>query len=77
MLSSLCFLPLLCCDVLCCAGRFGLRDYGIELNPTELEQVFLYFDSSRDGFIGIDEFLIGECPWDGMGWGGMGWNRGG
>ena len=30
------------------------------MTPTELEQVFLYFDSSRDGFISVDEFLIGE-----------------
>jgi Ca2+-binding EF-hand superfamily protein len=57
---TFCFLTLFTA-LLCCAGRFGLRDYGIDLNPTELEQVFLYFDSSRDGFIGIDEFLIGEC----------------
>ena len=27
--------------------KFGLRDYGIDLTPTELEQVFLYFDRDR------------------------------
>ena len=37
----------------------GLRDYGIDLTPTELEQVFLYFDRDRSGSIDIDEFLIG------------------
>ena len=42
------------------SARFGLRDYGIDLTPTELEQLFLYFDSSRDGFISVDEFLIGK-----------------
>ena len=41
------------------AVRFGLRDYGIDLSPTELEQVFLYFDSTKDGYISVDEFLIG------------------
>ena len=39
--------------------RFGLRDYGVDLSPAELEQVFLYFDSSRDGLISVDEFLLG------------------
>ena len=42
------------------SARFGLRDYGIDLSPTELEQVFLYFDASKDGFISVDEFLIGD-----------------
>ena len=37
----------------------GLRDYGIDLTPTELEQVFLHFDRDRSGSIDIDEFLIG------------------
>ena len=37
----------------------GLRDYGIDLTPTELEQVFLYFDRDRSGSIDIDEFLLG------------------
>ena len=40
------------------SARFGIRDYGIDLSPTELEQVFLYFDASKDGFISVDEFLI-------------------
>ena len=38
---------------------YGLRDYGINLNPTELEQVFLYFDRDGNGFIDITEFLVG------------------
>eukprot|EP01033_Poteriospumella_lacustris_P003086 gene3086-2262_t len=39
--------------------RFGLRDYGIDLSPTELEQVFLYFDRDNNGFIDVTEFLVG------------------
>ena len=39
--------------------KCGLRDYGIDLTPTELEQVFLYFDRDRSGSIDVDEFLIG------------------
>jgi Ca2+-binding EF-hand superfamily protein len=37
----------------------GLRDYGIDITQTELEQVFLYFDRDRNGFIDFEEFLIG------------------
>lgn len=40
--------------------KFGLKNYGVELSATELEQVFLYFDKSGDGFISVDEFLIGR-----------------
>ena len=39
--------------------KSGLRDYGIDLSPTELEQVFLYFDRDASGTIDIDEFLRG------------------
>lgn len=39
--------------------RFGLRDYGIDLTPTEMEQVFLYFDRDGNGFIDATEFLVG------------------
>jgi Ca2+-binding EF-hand superfamily protein len=39
--------------------HYGLRDYGINLTPTELEQVFLYFDRDQNGFIDITEFLVG------------------
>jgi Ca2+-binding EF-hand superfamily protein len=39
--------------------RYGLRDYGIDLTPTELEQVFLYFDRDGNGFIDCTEFLVG------------------
>ena len=39
--------------------RFGLRDYGIDLTPTEMEQVFLYFDRDGNGYIDCTEFLVG------------------
>ncbi|RYG62823.1 DUF4496 domain-containing protein, partial [archaeon] len=39
--------------------RYGLRDFGIDLTPTELEQVFMYFDRDRNGFIDLTEFLVG------------------
>jgi Ca2+-binding EF-hand superfamily protein len=38
---------------------YGLRDYGINLTPSELQQVFVAFDRDRNGFIDITEFLIG------------------
>ncbi|CAE7618916.1 Capsl, partial [Symbiodinium microadriaticum] len=38
---------------------YGLRDYGISVTKTEIEQLFLYFDRDHNGFIDIDEFLIG------------------
>jgi Ca2+-binding EF-hand superfamily protein len=37
---------------------YGLRDYGISLTPTEIEQVFLYFDRDKNGFIDVTEFLV-------------------
>jgi calcyphosin len=39
--------------------KYGLKDYGIDLSPSELEQVFQYFDRDRNGFIDITEFLVG------------------
>eukprot|EP01038_Epipyxis_sp_PR26KG_P009178 gene9178-12377_t len=39
--------------------KYGLRDYGIDLNLRELDDIFSYFDRDRNGFIDIDEFLIG------------------
>lgn len=39
--------------------KYGLRDYGISLSPIELDQVFYYFDRDGNGFIDVDEFLIG------------------
>lgn len=38
---------------------YGLRDYGLTVSKTELEQLFLLFDRDRNGFIDVDEFLIG------------------
>ena len=39
--------------------KYGLRDYGIELNIRELDEIFLYFDRDRNGFVDITEFLVG------------------
>ena len=39
--------------------KYGLRDYGIDLTPMELEECFLYFDRDRNGSIDISEFLVG------------------
>ncbi len=39
--------------------KYGLRDYGVNLTLTELEQVFLYFDRDQNGFIDVNEFLVG------------------
>jgi len=39
--------------------KFGLSDYGIELNIRELDDLFFYFDRDRNGFIDINEFLVG------------------
>jgi Ca2+-binding EF-hand superfamily protein len=36
-----------------------MRDFGIELSALELQQVFSIFDRNGDGFVDIDEFLIG------------------
>jgi calcyphosin len=38
---------------------YGLRDYGINVTKTEIEQLFLHFDRDHNGFVDIDEFLIG------------------
>lgn len=38
---------------------YGMRDYGINISKTELEQLFLLFDRDRNGFIDVNEFLIG------------------
>ena len=38
---------------------YGLRDYGLNVSKTELEQLFLMFDRDGNGFIDVDEFLIG------------------
>jgi Ca2+-binding EF-hand superfamily protein len=39
--------------------KFGLRDYGIELNLKELDDIFQYFDRDHNGFVDITEFLVG------------------
>ena len=39
--------------------KYGLRDYGLELTPVELDHVFLYFDRDRSGAIDMTEFLVG------------------
>jgi Ca2+-binding EF-hand superfamily protein len=40
-------------------SRNGLRDYGIDLNQRELDDVFMMFDRDRNGFVDVDEFFIG------------------
>ena len=39
--------------------KYGLADYGIDLNIRELDEVFLAFDRDRNGFVDITEFLVG------------------
>jgi Ca2+-binding EF-hand superfamily protein len=39
--------------------RYGLRDYGVEMNIRETDEIFAYFDRNRDGTISITEFLVG------------------
>ena len=38
--------------------RFGLRDAGLRLTDTELSQLFAAFDTSGDGRVSFDEFLV-------------------
>ncbi|KAJ1383047.1 hypothetical protein B484DRAFT_341959, partial [Ochromonadaceae sp. CCMP2298] len=37
----------------------GLRDYGIDLNIRELDEIFHHFDRDRNGVIDVNEFIIG------------------
>ena len=39
--------------------KTGLADYGIELNIRELDEIYGYFDRDKNGFVDVDEFLIG------------------
>lgn len=39
--------------------KYGLQDYGIRINNSELEELFMFLDRDRNGKISIDEFLIG------------------
>ena len=39
--------------------KYGLQDYGLELNIREIDEIFRYFDRDHSGTISIDEFLIG------------------
>ena len=39
--------------------RFGLKDFGVKLNPAELEELFYFFDKDKSGNISFDEFLVG------------------
>ena len=38
--------------------KYGLRDYGIDLNQQELNELMNYFDRDSDGVITFDEFLV-------------------
>ena len=37
---------------------YGLRDYGINVSPAEMDQVFKAFDRDGNGFVDFDEFLV-------------------
>jgi len=39
--------------------KYGLRDYGIDLTATELDQLFAYFDRDNNGYVDVTEFLVG------------------
>eukprot|EP00606_Chrysophyceae_sp_TOSAG23-5_P000814 GSChrysophyteH2.ASY1.ANO1.1620.1 assembled CDS len=39
--------------------KYGLRDYGVDMNTRELDEIFCYFDRDGNGFIDITEFLVG------------------
>ena len=39
--------------------KYGLQDYGIKVSSVELDQLFLYFDRDKNGFIDVTEFLVG------------------
>jgi len=38
--------------------RYGLRNYGVDLTPTELEQLFSAIDTEKSGVIDFDHFLV-------------------
>ena len=38
---------------------WGLKENGHNLNPSEFERIFKYFDKNNDGKISYDEFLVG------------------
>jgi Ca2+-binding EF-hand superfamily protein len=42
--------------------KYGLRDYGIDLNNKQLSAVVAYFDKNGDGTVDLDEFIIGLAP---------------
>ena len=39
--------------------KYGLKDYGIETSPAELDDIFRFFDRDQSGTIDLDELLIG------------------
>ena len=39
--------------------KYGLKDFGVRLNPAELDELFYFFDKDKSGSISFDEFLIG------------------
>ena len=39
--------------------KYGLQDYGVRINPAEVDELFSFFDQDRSGSISFDEFLVG------------------
>lgn len=38
--------------------KYGLQDYGLDLNTRELDDIFTIFDRDHDGFINLTELLV-------------------
>ena len=36
----------------------GLRDYGVDIDPGEVQEMFAAFDKDGSGVIDFDEFLV-------------------
>ena len=36
----------------------GLRDYGVDIEPDEVQEMYAAFDKDGSGYIDFDEFLV-------------------